>query len=252
MAGSDLVQSLTRGLLVMEQLAAAPDGLSVAQLAERLAISAPATHNLLRTLAARHYVERLTQPVRYRLGARLGELAASQRGRDLRQELEQAMLRLHADLPAVAWVYAELHDGDVVGQIHIGPDTNGLEHSRRAPMGAWVSASAIAHQAWMDPAQRQAFRARHPFAEFGAGYWRDEAAVDAFLDTARRLGYAAPGAPDGQCRVAVPIRQGGGRLLGSLGGFWPCAPAAHVATTATLAAALRRATAPLHPHGDPA
>ena len=56
MANSDLVQSLLRGLDIVELLAAHPEGMRLNDLADATGLKKPTAHNLLRTLCARDFV----------------------------------------------------------------------------------------------------------------------------------------------------------------------------------------------------
>jgi len=198
---------------------------------------------------ARRWVERRDNPVRYCLGGRLGELMASVTARGLRSRLQQVLAELGRRVPAVNWVFAEGMDGEVVGSLQA--ERGGPVTARRgSPMAAYASASALVYQAWSSETEREQFRARHPFAEFGAGLWRDEAELDGFLAAARSLGYVAPALPPGNVRVAVPVLAVDGRLHGALGGFQPCEPVEHAIISQRLAAELQRALISIHPQGE--
>lgn len=72
--GGDLLQTLDRGLRVLTELAAAPTGLTVTELAERLGVHRTIASRLAATLAGHHLLMR-GDDGRYRLGLRLVELA---------------------------------------------------------------------------------------------------------------------------------------------------------------------------------
>ena len=58
MANSDLVQSLLRGLDLVEMLADHPEGLHLNDIAAKSGLKKPTAHNLLRTLCARGFAAR--------------------------------------------------------------------------------------------------------------------------------------------------------------------------------------------------
>lgn len=69
-----LIQSLDRGMRILDLLAAADDGLSVTQLAAALAIDKGSASRLVQTLAAHDLAQKDPVTRRYRLGARLAGL----------------------------------------------------------------------------------------------------------------------------------------------------------------------------------
>jgi IclR family transcriptional regulator, KDG regulon repressor len=64
----DLVQSVVRAFDILEALGRSEQGLGVTELARKLELKAPTTHNLLRTLVARGYAAKDRDGQRYRLG----------------------------------------------------------------------------------------------------------------------------------------------------------------------------------------
>ncbi len=69
------VQSIERGLDLLEALAAAQDGVRIVDLSSRVALHASTTHRLLATLSGRGYVRQNNQTGRYFLGPRVLQLA---------------------------------------------------------------------------------------------------------------------------------------------------------------------------------
>ena len=76
MARNELVHSLLRAMDVLELVGQADRGMTLAEVCSGLDMKPSTVHNILRTLAARDYLERTTSPVRFRLGSavfRLGD-----------------------------------------------------------------------------------------------------------------------------------------------------------------------------------
>ena len=69
------VQTLARGLKILNLLSEASDGLSSSELAEKLAVDKGAMSRLMKTLVAYDYAERDEQSKRYYLGSHLHELS---------------------------------------------------------------------------------------------------------------------------------------------------------------------------------
>lgn len=82
------IQTLARGLRIMDQLEGAPDGLSVTQLARQMQLEKSSVSRFLRTMLHYGYVEQDERTRRYRLGARLVALG--------QQRLRQFTLREQA------------------------------------------------------------------------------------------------------------------------------------------------------------
>jgi DNA-binding IclR family transcriptional regulator len=106
-ANGETSQTLDRGLVVLELLAANPDGLTAVELAERLATARAVVYRLVRTLEAHHLVT--SAGARYYLGFGLADLA-----RQLQPRLQSVVLpllhRLSTDTESTAIL--SVADGD--------------------------------------------------------------------------------------------------------------------------------------------
>lgn len=71
------IQSLARGLKIMELLAASTDAVSVTELADELSIDKSSASRLVQTLANHGYAEQDAQSRRYRLGPQIVRLSRS-------------------------------------------------------------------------------------------------------------------------------------------------------------------------------
>ncbi len=220
MSSSDLVQSLSRALILLETLAVADDGLTLQQLGQELDLQPTTVHNLLRTLAARGYVTKLSKPTRYTLGPSVIELAQQHMGRTLQRRAGKAVSAVFAQLRSAARVtYAESVGGEVMLKMRMTAERPGLlERPWNSVMLPYVSASALLFQAYWTESERQAHLQRYPFADYGAHLWQAEERLEEFLAEVRARGYAAP-PPDatGLVRVAVPVFLSGNTIAGALG-----------------------------------
>jgi DNA-binding IclR family transcriptional regulator len=222
MPGSELVRSLLRGLDVVDLLARSDGGLRLADVARALGLKAPTAHNLLRTLAARRFVEK-EEPGLYRLGTELGELARLHGSRSILRRAEGALGELFASYGDATVLLCEATGGEVAVSLRIAPERPGLvERPRGRTMHPYGSASALVFQAFWTEEERGAFRVRHPFWEFGAHLWRDEGRLDRFLAGVRKRGYAAPRVKDlALFVVAAPVFAESGELVASVGVSFP-------------------------------
>lgn len=219
MPSNKLVQSVTRALMILELLAGAEDGLSLQQISNDLDLKSPTAHNLLRTLMARGYVERLSEPIRYCLGATMVDLVDQYRNRLVERFAAQAVSEISARFDNVRTTYCEEINGEVVLKLRMTPDRPGLlERPWRAVMLPYTSASVLVFQAFWREDQRQSYNLRYPFEVYGAHIWETAEKAQAFLAEVREKGYADPPVTQsGLFRVAVPVFSTGNNLVGVLG-----------------------------------
>lgn len=225
MPGTELVQSLSRGLNLLRLIAESGDGLTLAQVVERSGLKGPTAHNLLRTLSAEGFVERLASPRRYRLGPAVGELAESAQRRLLLRRATRLIVKLQGRFPLVRWSLAESSGDEVVTVLRASPERPGLvERPARMVMPPYSSATSLLFQAYWPSEVRAAYQRRYPLAEYGLHLWRSPERLDDFLRRVRRRGVSSPswsaGVPDvGAIRLAVPVFSSGGQMLASVGAY---------------------------------
>lgn len=227
MASSDLIQSITRAMQILEYLGQAPDAQSLDQISRHMSLKTTTVHNILRTLAARDFVEKQDKPPRYKLGSAAGKLADQQRDRSLMKQISDQMLLLHQQFASARLSFAERVGGQVTATLRIGPEMpNQLQRGAGQPMSPYASASALLHQALWPAAMLQTYRQSHPFIEYGAHLWPSIEHLDIYLETVRDQQIARPHFEhDADCRMAVPIFDEGGKLAGAMGVFLPDAQA---------------------------
>lgn len=110
---TDLIQSVSRALRILEEVGDSPEGLNTKQIAHRCEIALPTTYHLVRTLAYEGYLVRRSNGV-YGLGM---EIAS--RFRDLLASLDRPpqvhdVLRQLAEVTGHTAYFAQLVDGHVV------------------------------------------------------------------------------------------------------------------------------------------
>ena len=217
MAGTDLVQALTRGLKILEMAAASTDGVRVPDITEALGIKQPTAHNLARTLVAQGYLVRRAAPVRYALGPAVESLANAGSRRQWREIAERSVRALHEAQPAATVILAEWRAGDVEVSMRLHPShPDHVEINPAMRLSPHTSASTLCFQAFAPQPEVADFRRRYPYGETATGPWRDADALDAFLAEARRAGAIA--LSDARLhRVAVPLHNAAGRFAGTLG-----------------------------------
>ncbi len=239
-----LVQSLTRGLQILELAAASEQGVSLGEMAAALQVSPPTAHNLGRTLVAKGYLEKTARPVRYRLGAAVPQLAHARERRVWLREAEAQIRELYAQLRVATVLVAEPVAGEMMAALRMDPTRPGvLERFPNWALPPYGTALALCYQAFASDAARREYRQRHPFAEYGAAAWGTEAALDTFLVAARRQGLVVV-CSNHPYRVAAPIFGPGNVFTGGIGASLSATRspdsedrarcAAHVQTAATV------------------
>ena len=240
MAHSDLVQSLLRGVDVMELVAQSERGLSLGEICTTLGLKQPTVHNLLRTLIARELVEKATGPVRYRLGPAVSRLAEERSLHELTRRASIKMQSMYEGLKPIlperlgpqeeaTLTFSQLIGGEIVMLLRLRAQRPGVVERPRQPYSAYQSAAPLCFQAFMTPDERSNYMRRHPFLDQGIAIWRSQERLEEFLHRVRELGYALPHIyPQGQIRVGVPIFGKGHQLVGVLGaGVWVRSPFPH-------------------------
>ena len=219
MSANPLVQSLLRGLSILEQVAASEDGRTLAELAESLGCKPSTVHNLIRTLASRGYLERVTRPVRYRLGPGALNLADQQQGKGFWLKAEAVLRDMMTAYPKFTVSLAEVRGGEIVVAMRIMAERPGtLERPTDLRMQPYANASGLVYQAYWDSPMRLECRQRYPFYEFGAHLWESEAELDTFLDQVRKRAVVVPKyRPEVGWLVAVPVFGSNGQLRAVLG-----------------------------------
>jgi len=218
MAHSNFVQSLERGMVIIDLVARSGSGLTLAELADALGVKRPTAFNLTRTLVSRRYLEKTSRPVRFTLGPGVLEAAEAWRHREVARQFEGLVRKISVAIPKATVVLAEPLGGEVVAVHLMDQNRPGVvQHSSSRRLAPYIHASTLCLHAFWPNADESAYEARHPFHEYGAGVWGTETNFRAFLDKTRKLGYVSWEAPNGRFLVGVPVFSGEGALLAAVG-----------------------------------
>lgn len=223
MPASETVQSVVRATEILQLVSASEGGITLKQLSLALKLKPQTLHNLARTLVTRRLLEKLDHPPRYRLGEALFEMVARHHDHELKRKASDAVHEIAARLPQATVVLAQGIGGEIQVLARMSPERPGvMEQPQHHVLGAYASSSALVFQAFWTEEDRNNFRRRYPFEEYGAGLWQSEATLDRYLDEVRHKGYALlPPADRAQLRVAFPIFGAGNELRAVLGASVP-------------------------------
>jgi DNA-binding IclR family transcriptional regulator len=206
MAGSDLVQSLLKGLDILVLAGESGGGVRLADICEQQGLKASTAHNLVRTLTARGFLAK-TEGGRYIPGSAIDELVRRKGESRLMQRAKSAVRRLAGNLPEATVTFAVAEGGDIVVALRMCPDQPGtLQQNRERTFNLYANASGLVLQAFGSDAQLSALRHRYPFHEYGALLWHTEERLRGYLDEVKRRGFAErPFAEKEIFRVAAPV-----------------------------------------------
>jgi DNA-binding IclR family transcriptional regulator len=203
----------------MTLIAESPDGLPLNAVARAVGLKPPTAHKLLRTLIDRRFIEKAGDPLRYRLGAALVQVADAHWDNAFLQRAAHSMRETARRVPAATVSLARAMGGEVSMMLRISPERPGfLERPPNRLMLPYSTATALVFQAFWTHEEREAYRRRYPFEEYGTHLWKSSCEVDAFLEEARSKGYAAVFLRDrSTLAVAAPIFSVVGGFQASLG-----------------------------------
>ncbi len=219
MPGNDLVQSLTRGLDILALLAKAEGGMRIKDISAQLELNATTVHNLVRTLRAKDFVRQENSSTIYSIGPRLAELAEMRQQKPFIKRAEEAMKCLSETLPGATVIFAEPADSEVMVRRRMSADRPGeMQSPEGLTFTVYCSASGLAMLAFGREDQILSLRQRHPLLEEGAPLWASPEKLEAYLEDARRKGYALhPHANDKNFTLAMPVYGREALLAAALG-----------------------------------
>jgi DNA-binding IclR family transcriptional regulator len=214
------VGAVSRLFAVLRALGDCPDGSErVTQLAQKVGLSQPTTHRLLRSLMEEGMVEQDLRSKRYRLSLEFFALAAraGQSG-NLRDVVRPSLLRLSASLGDSLFLLARSGFDAVCLDRSEGPypiRTFTGDIGGRVALG--VGQGSLAILAYLPEEERETV-IRYNLPRLRDFHLYDEVMLRSEIDTVRRTGYAArnTGVLEGMAGLAVPILDRDGRAVAAL------------------------------------
>jgi len=214
-----LVQSVGRALDILEALGGSEHGLGVSELARRLGLKVPTTHNLLRTLAARGYASKDAATQSYRLSFGCGRLGQAY-GRTRRiPELARPVIEALARTLRQSVVVAMMEQGELAFVARASGDQMlavNFEHaSVRTGYSSVCGRVILAH---LPPAELEAYVRAHPIRRGVAEDIDTRKTLDELLARARRDGHLEYWRQNKTVlAIAAPIRDHTGAVVAAVG-----------------------------------
>ena len=170
MPRSELVQSLRRGLELLETVSCSSGGMSLKELCAATGLKKTTVHNLMRTLCFRNFVYK-DKKHRFRVGSAIEEILANSVGKKRIGKAQRLMQTLAKRFPQSIITFSVLKQSDVRCLLRITPESKGIVQvlSSRCFL-PYVSVSAVLLQA-LYPQECAGLEQQYPFEEYGAGLW---------------------------------------------------------------------------------
>lgn len=214
------VGAVSRLFAVLRSLGDSPEGGErVTQLAERIGLSQPTTHRLLRSLMEEGMVEQDARSKRYRLSLEFFALAArAGRSGNLRELVRPALLRLSASLGDSLFLLARSGFDAICLDRSEGPfpiRTFTGDIGGRVALG--VGQGSLAILAYLPEDERETV-IRYNLPRLRDFHLYDEVFLRSEVENVRKLGYAGrnTGVLQGMAGLAVPILDREGRAVAAL------------------------------------
>ena len=216
------VQSLQRGIALIEALAGRHEGMNLKELSRAAGCSSAATFHLIQTLVEAGYVHRHEDPARYTLGDKLHLLAQGQRQDRMQQVVEQQMRFIHQKLPEASIYFSQYIGGQVTIRWRLVPQSAGVvQHEVNQTLPAYVSAGSLIHMAYWTPDQRQQYLSQYSYESYGQLFWGPWDAYEKVLAKTRKEGVMlVPERVVSYLKLGVPVLSGTGVLLGAITIQW--------------------------------
>jgi DNA-binding IclR family transcriptional regulator len=208
------IQSLARGLKILNLLATSPDGIGVTELAGILGVDKASASRLVSTLARYGYAEKDDVTRRYRLGPQVVSLSRSLLLTMPLRETARPFLHQVTERTGECSHLAVLTQGKAlyIDQVE-SPATLrvNVQVGQTAPLHCTALGKVLLAFSDMEP--------RGPFESFTPATLTDPQLLAKNLEQVRKLGYAVDDEeydPGVRC-VAVPVTDDRGKVIGSLG-----------------------------------
>jgi IclR family transcriptional regulator, KDG regulon repressor len=205
MADSSLIQSLCRGLDILQLVSQSPNGLRLYELAEQMNLKKTTVHNLARTLVVKEFLIQ-KESATYLPGPAISEMFLQQQDADTIQKISILVKQVYEYSNLQNVIYSELIGYDIIGRLKIAKDTHG--HIQK-PLGMiilpYCTASGLVYQAFATANQIQGLKQRHPFFNEGIELWKSKERLLEEVEKVRKNGYARFPFDKEGVRLAVPV-----------------------------------------------
>lgn len=204
MPGTELVQSVERALDILELVADSENGLRLNEIATRINLKNSTVHNLIRTLAAKGFLEKDENNV-YTAGEKLLNVSEHSADRNFQVKLASLIAGIASELGNATVVIAEMNGSDIKIKFRMSPEQAGIiqkpEHFSMCP---YSSISGLLFLALSD--KKESIMKNYPFYEYGAHIWKTEENLFSHLEKIKGKGFSSEWDTEKEgYRIAVPV-----------------------------------------------
>ncbi|MBN2712257.1 MAG: helix-turn-helix domain-containing protein [Planctomycetes bacterium] len=216
------VQSLLRGIDLLEILSEAPEGMRLNDIADAMGLKTPTVHNLVKTLASRNMIVKRNGN-QYAVGPALLALASRLKHGMQLSSAEKVIRELSAMDCGPVINYSTPLNNRLLVRIRMSPDRPGIiQHPEGQTNSLYGSATGLAFLAFAPDDHVLSMRQASPFHEYGIRLWESLESLKSYIASCRELGYAVtPFAGQELFRVAAPVRDRTGVTVAYLGASVP-------------------------------
>jgi DNA-binding IclR family transcriptional regulator len=214
------IQSLERAFAILEEIAAHPQGIALAELCKNVSLHSSTTFHLVRTLVQLGFASQLAESRKYKIGRKLFSLAAGALDENELVARATPMLELLSQHTGESAHFA-IRSGDeiVIAAKTEGPGIFHMADRAGAVRPANATALGKVLLAALTPEQLERYFAKRPLQRFTPKTIVGRDALLAELARVRRTGIAFDDGeynPEARC-VAVPVHDFLGRVAGAIG-----------------------------------
>jgi DNA-binding IclR family transcriptional regulator len=216
------VQSLQRGLTLIEAISARREGINLKDLAQAIGCSSAATYHLVQTLADSGFVKRLENPARYVLGTKLIHLLSNENQDRYYDILYDELFKLQKQLPGSCLYYSEYVGNHITVNRQI--DANNPTQIQRQGtfnLPPYLSAGSTVHMAYWPEETRNQYMQIYPYQEYGQLVWGAWENYETLLIQTRKDGCVLiPERNPLHLKLGLPILGKSGELMAALTVQW--------------------------------
>jgi len=217
MPGSELVQSLSRGLEILQIAGKSENGIRVTDAADALGMKFPTVHNLIKTLVAKKFLIK-TDSNTYVLGNIFQELAEASFSKSKYAAMSSLIMKISEDIPDATVVYADESQGHILTRLRIHPQNPRVLQKPDSIMKIYSTSSGLTYLAFGNPEIKEDLMRESPFHEDGVNLWKSFARLENFLTDSVKKSYVSPDFEGALRRaVSIPVYSDSGILRGALG-----------------------------------
>jgi DNA-binding IclR family transcriptional regulator len=219
MAGGNLVQSLLRGIDIVNSVLEAKNGITLQALSVQLNLNNTTVYNLIRTLVHRNWLRKDVSG-HYFIGNSIIDMAVSSSNRNNVEQYSSMLLELSQQYSEATITISECSAGEIWCRRRISPDRPGiLQEPENQKFMPYTSASGLLFQAMLSSDIFEIIEERYPFYEFGIGAWGSKEKLWSYLKKAKSQRFAsAPHFSTGKgVLLAVPLKSSSGDIAYTVG-----------------------------------